>query len=184
MAIIAKAESDNFEQPPTGTIQAVCVFVHDIGMQPGEFQGKPLVSHKIIVSWELNEDMKLGEFAGKPFMMNKYYTLSLSEKANLRKDLESWRGQAFTDVELEGFDVESIKGKNCFLSIVATEKGKRKIAGVSALPKNTVPIKPTNFTPSDKFMTWIEKERAKAVKPTVDEHEAPPMESEKDDLPF
>lgn len=181
MPIIAKADNDNFEKAPTGTIQAVCVFVHDIGLQAGEYQGRPHVKHQVIVSWELNERMTQGEYAGKPFMVSKYYTLSLSEKSNLRKDLENWRGRAFTADELAGFDVESIRGANCLLSITETENGKRKVSGVAALPKGMVPIEPTQTTPSEKFMEWIEKERAKAVHPTQSTAQ---VSDDKDDLPF
>jgi len=182
MSIIAKAESDNFEKTPTGTIQAVCVFIHDIGLQPGEYQGRPNVAHKIIISWELSENMTLGENVGKPFMVNKYYTLSLSEKANLRKDLENWRGKTFSEAELNGFDVENIRGANCLLTITETENGKRKVSGVTALPKGMPLIKGSQSSPSIKFLEWIDRERAKAIQPSVDDHEPPPVE--KDDLPF
>ena len=40
---------------------------------------------------------------GKPFLVRRRYTASLHEKSALRKDLESWRGRAFTNVELDGF---------------------------------------------------------------------------------
>jgi hypothetical protein len=36
--------------------------------------------------------------------------LSLHEKANLRKFLESWRGRAFTKEELDGFDIFTVLG--------------------------------------------------------------------------
>ena len=184
MPIIAKADSDNFEKAPTGTVQAVCTFIHDIGHQPGEYQGRPNVRHQIIVSWELSEKMTQGEYAGKPFMVSKYYTLSLSEKSNLRKDLENWRGKAFTAEELAGFDVEAIKNANCLLSITETENGKRKVSGVAALPKGMAPIEASQILPSPKFMEWIEKERAKAVHPSATTEEAPTENGDKDDLPF
>lgn len=189
MPIIAKQDNANFEQPTPGTVQAVCVFVHDIGNQPGEYQGKPRIAHKIIVAWELGQKMTTGEFAGKPFMITKYYTLSLSEKASLRKDLEAWRGKAFTEAELKGFDVESIKGANCLLSIVETENGKRKVNGVMALPAGMTKLAPTLTEPSERYMEWIERERAKAVPdaPTVEPGAAPVVTSEdggEGDLPF
>ena len=36
------------------------------------------------------------------------YTLSLGERSNLRKMLESWRSRAFTPEELQGFDLEKV----------------------------------------------------------------------------
>ena len=62
--------------------------------------------HKVNVIWEIGEKRD----DGKPFRPRKRYTLSLHEKASLRKDLESWRGRPFTDSELEGFDLEALLG--------------------------------------------------------------------------
>lgn len=186
MAIIAKSEG-SFEQPPTGMIQAVCVFVHDIGTQVSEYQGKPNVAHKIIVSWELAEKMTEGDYAGKPFMVSKYYTLSLNEKANLRKDLESWRGVKFTEEELDGFDVEKLVGANCFLNLVKNAKDKVVISAITQLPKGTPKLIPVNTTPSEKFMEWIGKERAKSLEARESQPNhavAPESGEQKDDLPF
>jgi hypothetical protein len=50
---------------------------------------------------------------GRPFAMFKNYTLSWSEKANLRLDLQSWRGKPFTQEEMRRFDLETILGAWC-----------------------------------------------------------------------
>ena len=42
----------------------------------------------------------------------------MGEKANLRKDLESWRGKAFTDDEAKAFDVTNLMGKACMINII------------------------------------------------------------------
>jgi len=39
------------------------------------------------------------------------------EGSNLRRDLESWRGRAFTEAERKAFDVEKLIGVNCQLSL-------------------------------------------------------------------
>lgn len=162
MPIIARSDA-NFEKAPTGNQQAVCAFIHDIGTQVGEYKGEPTVRHQVIISWELAETMTQGENAGKPFMVSKYYTLSLNEKATLRKDLESWRGKAFTEDELREFDLERLIGANCFLNITATESDKRKIAAIAPMPKNIAPIKAVQTAPSEKFREWIDRERAKSL---------------------
>lgn len=128
----------DFEQPPVGTHVARCVKIIDIGTQRGEYQGKANIRRQCIVGWELpNELMSEGESAGKPFTVSRFYTASLSEKANLRKDLENWRGRAFTDEELGGFDAKNILGKACMLSLTENDKGKVRVTGVMALPKGT-----------------------------------------------
>lgn len=183
MPVIASATaSGDFEKAPVGTQQAVCVFVNDIGLQRSVYQGKELVKHQVIITWESSEKMTTGEYAGKPFMLSKYYTLSLNEKANLRKDLEAWRGRQFSEEELKAFDLENLIGANCLLNVVATENDKRKIASIMPLPKGMPKISPTMTEPTDKFREWISKERAKAV---VENHTTDvAVSTTQDDTPF
>lgn len=127
-----------FEQAPAGTHVARCIKLIDLGTQFGEYQGKPTSARKVVVSWELpNELMTEGDYAGKPFIVSKFYTASLSEKANLRKDLVNWRGRDFTEQELMGFDSKNILGKPCMVQITTNDKGKNKVTGVMALMKGT-----------------------------------------------
>lgn len=189
MAVIATNESSgNYEKAPVGMQQAVCVFVNDIGNQPGEWQGKQLIRHQVIITWEIAEKMTQGEYEGMPFMLSKFYTLSLAEKANLRKDLESWRGKQFTEDELRGFDLERLIGANCYLNVTSTDKDKRRISAITPLPKGVPLITPSTLTPSAKFMEWIEKERAKAVVVAQSHSDEAPMpndeDAEKSDVPF
>lgn len=126
----------DFEQPPVGTHVARCVKIIDIGTQKGEYQGKATFKRQVIIGWELpNTLMSDGEYAGKPFAVSKFYTASLSEKANLRKDLQNWRGRDFTPQELMGFDPRNILGKCCMVSLTENDKGKIRVTGVMALPK-------------------------------------------------
>lgn len=129
----------DFEQPPIGTHVGRCTKIIDIGTQRGEYQGKAIIKRQCIVGWELsNELMTEGDYKGKPFVVSRFYTSSLSEKANLRKDLENWRGRGFTEEELNGFDAKNILGKPCMLSLTANEKGKVRVTGVMALPKGMI----------------------------------------------
>jgi len=127
MPLIAKDTSgDKFPKlplPEAGTTQAVCCAVWDLGLQLSSFKnedGSDKYQHKIIVAWEIAEKINApeSEYHGKPYMLNKKYTLSLGEKSNLRKDLESWRGKPFTEAELKnGFDIENLYGINCLIGI-------------------------------------------------------------------
>jgi hypothetical protein len=130
-----------FEAAPVGNHVARCIGMIDIGTQQGEYQGKTTYARKIVIRWELpNELMEEGDFAGKPFIVSKFYTASLSEKANLRKDLVSWRGREFTADELKGFDAKNILDKPCMVNVTHNDKGKAKVAGVTPVPKGmTVP---------------------------------------------
>jgi hypothetical protein len=143
-----KGGSD-FKQPPQGTHVARCYQLIDIGTQHGEYLGEPTVRQQIIVRFEFPFETEIFDGVAKPLIASKFYTMSLSEKANLRKDLESWRGRAFTAKELEGFNVANILGATCTVSIIHNEKGKAQVKGVAALPKGTQC--PPAFNPISKF---------------------------------
>lgn len=161
----------DYEQPPVGTTVGRCVKIIDIGTQRGEYQGKATARRQNIIGWELpNELMTEGDYAGKPFTVSKFYTASLGEKANLRKDLENWRGRAFTEQELQGFDAKNILGKACMLSLTANEKGKVKVTGVMALPKGmTVPdqVSPTVFFSLDEFDPQVFESLSDGIKKMI-----------------
>jgi len=125
----------DFQQAPAGTHLARCVRLTDIGTHHSEYQGKPVTRNQVIVMWELPNETFEVDGQQKPFIVSKFYTNSLSEKANLRKDLESWRGQPFEVKELLGFDLMNVLGKPCILSIVHNEDGKAKVASVAKVMK-------------------------------------------------
>jgi hypothetical protein len=60
--------------------------------------------HKMMIQWECPEYRIEIEKDGKkldlPRAISRRYTMSLGKKANLRKDLEAWRGKPFTDDEV------------------------------------------------------------------------------------
>jgi len=131
MAIIAKSsgEGQSFTPAPTGVHQAVCVDVVDLGVLDVSWQGQTKRQHKVNLAWQLNEDRD----DGKPYLIFKRYTLSLHEKAALRKDLESWRGRKFTREEEMGFDIETVIGANCLLNVTHNQVGDRTYANVSSV---------------------------------------------------
>ena len=135
--LAAEGESKPKQQAPAGSHVARCISVIDLGTQDTPF-GE---SHKVRITWELPEEKAVfkEENGEQPFVLSKDYTLSLYEKANLRHDLESWRGRAFTEQELRGFDISKLIGAPCLLSVIhkTSDKGKTfaNISSVSALPK-------------------------------------------------
>lgn len=139
MAIIAKASSSNFVPPPEGQWPAVCCDVVDLGELEVNFGGKKSKKHKIKIVWQLAEVRQ----DGKPHRASKRYTLSLHEKAALRKDLESWRGRKFTAAELQGFDVETVLSVPCFLNIIREQASDgneySNVTAIMRLPKGFDP---------------------------------------------
>jgi hypothetical protein len=151
---VSENSGSTFKSAPAGTHVARCIRLIDIGTQHGEYQGKPTVRRQIIVMWELpNELME----DGKPYIASKFYTASLSEKATLRKDLEAWRGRAFSNEELAGFDLKNILKAPCMLSIVEKDGGGTKVGGVMSLPKGMQVPPHTNDPWSFDIDDWDEE---------------------------
>lgn len=132
--IVTDTGGGDFKLVPQGTHIAVCFLVADIGMQATNFGPK----HKIIIGWELPQETIEVDGVEKPMIIYQNYTASLSEKANLRQDLESWRGRAFSPQELAGFDLFNILGQPCMVSVIHNESGQKTYANVqtvTSLPK-------------------------------------------------
>jgi len=133
MPLNVSDKGGSFTPVPQGTHVAVCNMIVDLGMQETPFGNK----HQLYVRWELpNERLEYGEEKKEgPMVVGKFYTASLNEKANLRHDLEAWRGRAFTGEELSEFDVFTVLGIPCQLTVTHNDAGKAKVAGVTGIPK-------------------------------------------------
>jgi len=135
--MVSKPEGGDFELAPSGTHIARCYMVIDEGIQKTNFGDK----HMIRIGWELSNELMAD---GRPFVVGKEYNANLHADSNLTKDLTSWRGRAFTDEELAGFDLFKVAGAPCMITIIHNPKGDRTFANVSSvtsLPKGTpVPI--------------------------------------------
>jgi len=108
--------------------------VVDLGMVDGKFGTK----HLVRVIWQTEQPMP----DGKPYLVDRRYTLSLDERSTLRKDLEAWRGKAFTLAEAAGFDLERLIGVPCGLLVVHKQgrDGDRVFANIqSVLPASQLP---------------------------------------------
>lgn len=148
-----EATASNFKPPPTGVHRSVCFQIVDIGTQLNEYQGQTSHRRQVIISWELADEMMEDD---RPFTVSKFYTWSMSEKANLRKDLEAWRGVPFepADLGIEGsFKPANLLGAPCLLNIIHSTKQngdvRAKIASLSRLPKGM--DKPTPRNPKLMF---------------------------------
>lgn len=130
-----------FTPAPEGAHQAVCVDVVELGLLETPWGPK----RKVDVRWQISEDME----NGKPFLVTKRYTASLNEKANLRHDLEAWRGRAFTEAELEQFDLDMLIGANCLVNVIHKTGSKggifANVASVTPLLKSMVKMVPRDY---------------------------------------
>ena len=121
----------NFENPEAGSCAARCYGVVEIGTHEEEYKGKVSDKKKLLIFFELDQRME----DGRPFVVNKWYTNSLSEKANLRKDLKAWRGRDFTDAELKKFELKKIINQPCLLNLSKNDNNKISVGSIMPLPK-------------------------------------------------
>ena len=153
MAFIATdSGGGNFKRVPAGVFIGRCFSLIDLGTQLSTGQFGEKLQHKIRIGWELFGEDENGEpltvdVDGKtmPMTISKSYTVSLHEKAGLRKDLAAWRGKDFTDEEARGFDVSKLIGAYCMVNVTTSEtngKTYSNVAGLTPLPgalKNAKP---------------------------------------------
>ena len=143
MAIIAKSKGTTERTlAPTGNHLARCVKMIHIGTSEENIQGTVKKLNKVKLSWELPDETHVfkEEKGAEPFMVSKEYTLSMSDRANLRKDLESWRGKGFTEKQASNFDITVLLGIPCMINVIhrtAKSSGNEYVvvSGITPLPK-------------------------------------------------
>ena len=186
---------------PAGTHFAVCCMVADLGKQriTSQMFGES-VKNQVYIRWQIPAERveweKDNEKHEGPAVIGKTYTLSLSDKANLRKDLQAWRTVPFTPEDLRGFDIAKLLGAPATLTVTHTEKDGRTYANVASLggiPKGSA--KPTlegdavlydkdNQGTFDKLPKWLQEKVQGQILDEVrqDYSSGPPAGGYADDL--
>lgn len=163
MEFIAKSEGNSsIPKLENGVYTAISSMMIDIGGQRSTLDNN--IRRKFIMVWNI-----VGEFVEVnkeqlPRVMSKEYTLSINEKSNLRKDLQAWRGQAFTEEELQGFNLLTVMNKPCQLQIINEEKNGKNynnISAIMALPKGMKvdPLEETVVFITNNPETWVNYEK-------------------------
>lgn len=154
MGFIAKDSGGggDFKKVPPGVYVARCFSLIDMGTQISDVQYGSKEQHKIRIGFEVFGEDDQGApltitMDGKemPLTISKTYTLSLHEKAGLRKDLAAWRSRDFTEEEAKGFDISKLLGVYCMLNVTTSEnngKSYTNIAGITPLPQALKAAKP------------------------------------------
>jgi hypothetical protein len=143
MAINATNKGVKRELIPSGNYFARCYQMIELGTIKESFQGEEKLLHKVRIGWELPTEKKVfsEERGEQPCVISKEYTLSMNEKATLRKMLASWRGKDFTEAEAKSFDITKLLGVACMLNIIEKPSAKdasvvyNEIASVSPMIK-------------------------------------------------
>ena len=135
LTLAAPIQSDRY-LAPADNHPARCVEVIDLGTQEEEWDGEKSNKHKIRITWELvNEELGADLH---PVISNEY-TASLDERATLRAHLEGWRGNAFTEADLQDFELEKLLGTACMVQVIhkISARGNEyaKVSSVGKVPK-------------------------------------------------
>lgn len=155
-SIVSSQGESDFTPLPAGTYIGRCYQVINLGLQaagPWEPKNKHYIGFEVPaerITWKDKEGI---EHEG-PAIIGARYTSSLSPKAILRQQLETWRGRVFTEAELAKFDLFNLIGAPAMISVVHSEDGKyANITGLMRLPQGMVcpPVElpPVAYDPTD-----------------------------------
>jgi len=138
MSLYAENAGGDFERCPIGNHLGRCYRIIDLGTQKTEYMGTPKFSHKVMLGWELfctdDNGQQVRMRDGRLFAIFKNYTLSWSEKANLRLDLQSWRGKPFSPEEMKRFDLKNVLGVYGMINVIERQgQNGKTYANVSSL---------------------------------------------------
>ena len=123
----------NYEPVPSGLYPARCYSMIEIGTVTSQWEGETKSAKKVRLTFELPTETKVfrEENGEQPYSISREFTLSMHEKAGLRKFLEGWRGKAFTEEEAKRFDITVLIGKEAMINVVHTVKDGKTYANIS-----------------------------------------------------
>lgn len=138
---ITATKQSQFEQIPEGAYPARIYRILHIGTIPNEaFGGK---NNKAYISFEFPTELREFDKAKgeQPMVLSQEYTLSFGDKSNLKKVIDACDPKALkigTDGVVEEYDIESLLGKCCLVTVTHKTTAKGTYANIGActvLPK-------------------------------------------------
>lgn len=143
MSIVAKNESVKAPQVPDGQHIAVCCDVQDLGVLEVTYRNETKKQRKIVVWFQFGQV----DDDGNRYLIGQRFTLSMHEKANLRKFLEAWRGKPYTEDQARaGVDVENMIGVPVLLQTALNDRDYANITAIMRLPKDMPAIEVQGYT--------------------------------------
>lgn len=163
----------NFKPCPEGTFSAVVVRIYYIGTQPStDPKYKP--HKKVVIVFEIDEPLEEG--SDKNFMISTTVGFYVTEKSGLTKLFKPVLGSLWPK-EGDDFDIETLLGLQCLVTIVHNKKGEKTYANVGSvggLIKGMVPFKSKSDEfcwsyddpPRDGVPEWVQKAAANCIELT------------------
>lgn len=193
--ITAKGNDSKFKPHPQGQFIGQCVDTIDLGERVESFAGQPKkLAHKCALIFRTGEkNAETGEYID----IGKEFTVSMGDKANLRKFLEQWRGKKYdAETVKKGVPLDKLTGNWALLSVGHRDSANgRTYADITAAVG--VPEKMRGDLPAfdgykradfwqqrkEEYRKEAQAFRAEAGAPPNDDDDFGPIDEE-DDLPF
>lgn len=142
-----EATDGRFAPMPEGPQQLVCVDGIFLGHAVEQYQQNP---PKLVEKWAyVFQSSDFNPATGKRYEVHQEFNISMFETAKLRKFLESWRGQPYTDETARKVELGAPMGKNAFANIVHRTSAAGRVYAVintiMPLPKKFEPIEAENY---------------------------------------
>lgn len=185
--VTARDEGQAFIAHNEGQFAAVCADVVDLGQRVEQYPGKPArVVPKCALVFVTNTP-------GETKDVSVEVTVSMGEKATLRKLLEDWRGKSYTPEQAQaGVPLDKLVGHGALISVEHKRSAKgrtyAKIKSLAPLPKEMTAPSVNGYVRPD-FWAARKKaysEEAARFQQTVVARSEEPVQpvDEDDDLPF
>ncbi len=193
--INAKGSDSKFKPHPEGQFVAVCADTIDLGERVETFAGTPpKLAKKCAIVFRTGER---NEQTGEPVDIAREFTVSMGEKANLRKFLEQWRGKPYNAQQVEdGVPVDKLTGQPALLTVSHSVSSQGKtyanITACVGVPKQMQGSAPAigDYVRAE-FWAKKKKEYREAADKFRADQGAPPQDfddtqafDDSDDLPF
>lgn len=139
-----KPSTTSYEPAPAGTHVARVFKFMNLGTRFQEYKGERKAYPDTLINFSLELPNEINKFTyvdketneevevEKPFAISREFTLSMGKRSNLRPFVEGIIGVALTDQEAYAFDVESLVGMTCLVTIAHKKSpdGERTYANI------------------------------------------------------
>jgi len=148
MPTVPTKHERKYELAPEGTHLARIVQFFHIGTIQETIKGETKDRNKVRLVFELPLETYEYEGVQKPHLLAQEYTLSLNQKAALRKIVDGLEGRSLTEEEEYSYDVEALVGKECMVQVVHNEsKGSTYANVANVMPTLKGAVCPAQITP-------------------------------------
>lgn len=142
----ARDDGPSYEPHPKGQFAARCCDIIDLGFKAESYQNNPVeLKDKTALVFRTEATRE----DGKPWQIGQEFTHTMGKKGNMRKFLEAWRGEPYTEEQAKaGVPLDKLEGVPALITVAHKVSGAGNtyaiIAGIQPLPKKMLADAPNN----------------------------------------